>query len=169
MKRPSSGKRPPRTLEMRSAQAAVQSVLSLYGITDEIRANRLLTEWSDLVGPKIASRTRAYGVYDRVLVIEVASSAWLHELNMLKAQILAGLHERMGQPRLFDDLRFKLAGRTNPNRPVAPRPRSSASARRAQPTPATGAAREKIAREVEAVDDLELRELIARVRIGNDK
>jgi hypothetical protein len=30
-------------------------------------------------------------------------------------------------------------------------------------------AREQIAREVEAVDDLELRELIARVRIGNDK
>jgi hypothetical protein len=35
--------------------------------------------------------------------------------------------------------------------------------------PATGAAREAIVREVAAVDDDELRELIARVRITNDR
>jgi hypothetical protein len=35
--------------------------------------------------------------------------------------------------------------------------------------PATGAAREQIVREVEVVDDAELRGLIARVRITNDR
>ena len=162
-------RRPARSLEMRSASSAIQSVLALRGITDQVRAERLHTEWSELVGPKIAARTRPYGVTDRVLTIDVASSAWLHELNLLKQQILAGLHQRMGEPRLFDDLRFKLAGRSGP-RPAPQRPKARPlKAPPVTPSPATGVAREQIAREVEAVDDLELRELIARVRIGNDR
>jgi Dna[CI] antecedent, DciA len=169
MKRGAS-KRPPRALVMRRAQDAIRDVLALRGIADEVRAQRVLTEWGELVGPKIASRTRPDGVTDRVLYIEVASSAWMHELNLLKAQIFMGLLERLGEPRLFDELRFKLAGRTGRARPVPPRPR----ARPSRPTPpppvaATGVAREQIVREVEAVDDLELRELIARVRITNDR
>jgi hypothetical protein len=162
-------KRPARTLETRSAKDAVGTVLALYGIADQIRAERVLTEWAELVGPRISSRTRPYGVTDRVLVIEVASSAWLHELTMLKAQILTGLHLRMGAPRLFDDLRFKLAGGRG-NRPAPPRPRTRPEkVEPPPPVPATGVARENIVREVEAVDDLELRELIARVRIGHDR
>ena len=159
----------PRSLEMRSAGDAVKSALAFHGISDQVRAERLLTEWFDLVGQKIASRTRPYGVTDRVLVIEVASSAWLHELNLLKAQILGGLLERLGEPRLFDDLKFRLAGRSG-GRPtlIRPKPRPGPPPRPA-PTPATGAAREQIAREVEKVDDDELRELIARVRIQNDR
>lgn len=160
---------PPRALEMRRADEVIRAALKFHGITDEVRAERVLTEWTDLVGPKIASRTRPYGVTDRVLVIEVVSSAWMHELNLLKAQILAGLFERLGEPRLFDDLRFKLAGRSG-SRPAPPRPRGRpARPPRPPPAPATGAAREKIVREVEAVDDAELRELIARVRIDNDR
>ena len=159
----------PRALEMRSAGDAVKAALAFHGISDRVRAERVLTEWFELVGQKIASRTRPYGVTDRVLVIEVASSAWLHELNLLKAQILAGLLDRLGEPKLFDDLKFKLAGRSG-GRPnlIRPTPRPTAKPR-PQPTPATGAAREQIAREVEKIDDDELRELIARVRIQNDR
>lgn len=168
MKKPGA-RRPPRALEVRSAGAAVRAALAFRGITDQVRAQSLLTEWTDLVGPKIASRTRPYGVVERVLVIEVASSAWLHELNLLKAQILTGLLTRVGEPRLFDELRFKLAGRSG-GRPtlIRPRPRP-APPPRATPKPATGAAREQIARDVEQIDDDELRELIARVRIENDR
>ncbi len=154
---------------MRSAGDAIKSALAFHGISDKVRAERVLTEWADLVGPKISSRTRPYGVSDRVLVIEVASSAWLHELSLLKAQILAGLLERIGEPRLFDDLKFKLAGRSG-GRPtlIRPKPRPAPPVRPA-PKPASGTTREQIVREVEAVDDVELRELIARVRIQNDR
>lgn len=164
-----ANQRPRRTREVRSASDAVKALLKFHGISDEIRAQRVLTEWSDLVGPRIAERTRPHGVSERTLVIEVASSAWLQELNLLRPQILAGLLERLGAPRLFDDLKFKLAGGRG-QRPDLPRPRT----RPAKPTPpppipATGIARERIAKEVEKVDDLELRELIARVRISNNR
>ena len=161
---------PPRALEQRSARDAIGAALKFRGITDEIRAQRLIAEWSDLVGARIASRTRPEGIHERVLHIEVATSAWLHELNLLRTQILAGLLERLGEPRLFDELKFRLSGRGNRNTTVTPRGRAAIAAPpRPVPPPATGTAREQIVHEVEKVDDLELRELIARVRIEHDR
>ena len=162
-------KRPRRSGEIQSAATAINAALQQYRLTDTIRAERLITEWTELVGAKIAARTRPDGVSDRVLWIEVATSAWLHELNMLKRQLLDGLIQRLGEPRLFDEIRFKLAGRhrREPTKVPAPRPRAAPPL--PPGTPATGAAREQIVREVSGVDDAELRELIARVRITNDR
>jgi len=162
-------RRPLRALEVRSAKDAVSATLAYYGISENIRAERVHTEWYDLVGPRIAQRTRPFGVVGKLLVIEVASSAWMQELNLLKPQILTGLLERVGKPALFDDIKFRLAGPTRPNQPDR-RPRARATQASKPPAqPATGVARERIVREAEAVDDLELRELIARVRISNDR
>jgi hypothetical protein len=169
IKRKPNYKRPPRTNEPRSAEAAIKDALAYRGISEEVRAERIHTEWSDLVGAKISSRTRPFGVVGKLLVVEVASSAWLHELNLLRPQILAGLLQRIGEPRLFDDLKFKLAGQSGGRPPLRPRPPRPAPPPPRSPTPATGLHREEIVREVERVDDLELRELIARVRIANDK
>lgn len=160
---------PPRAFQATTAAHAVASALQFAGITDEIRANRLLTEWAELVGAKIAQRTRPDGITDRVLWVEVATSAWLHELNLLKPQLSRGLTERLGQPRLFDEIRFKLAGRGRRAPTSVPNARARPAVPRTVPMPATGVRREAIVREVAAVDDVELRELIARVRITNDK
>lgn len=154
---------------MLPASDAIAAALSLRGITEQVRAGRLLTEWSDLVGPKIAQRTRPDGITDRILWVEVATSAWLHELDLLRPQLVKSLLERLGEPSLFDDLKFRLAGRHRRD-PVALRAaRRPAPPPRPMPPPATGAARERIVREVGAVDDAELRELIARVRITHDR
>ncbi|HET9992827.1 MAG TPA: DUF721 domain-containing protein [Kofleriaceae bacterium] len=160
---------PARALEARSAKDAIGAALKFRGIANDVRAETLLAEWTDLVGAKIAARTRPEGIFDRVLVIEVVSSAWLQELNMLRAQILSGLLERVGEPRLFDELRFKIAGRARRHDVIRPRPRAVTAKPVKAVVPATGLARENIVREVESVDDAELRELIARVRIANDR
>jgi predicted nucleic acid-binding Zn ribbon protein len=161
--------KPPRAMTWRRAGEAVGAALAFRGITDAVRGERLLAEWLDFVGARIAARTRPDGIYDRVLVIEVASSAWLHELNLLRAQILAGLLERVGEPRLFDELKFKIAGRVNRRPTSTVRPRAAAKPAAPEIAPATGLAREQIVRETEAVADVELRELIRRVRIANDR
>jgi len=161
--------RPARVFGTLPASDAVAAALALHGITDQVRAGRLITEWSDLVGPKIAQRTRPDGVTDRLLWVEVATSAWLHELNLLRPQLLKGLLERLGEPRLFDDLRFRLVGRHR-REPVALRAaRKPPPPPRPIPPPASGVARERIVREAAVVDDDELRELIARVRITHDR
>lgn len=161
--------RPARAFAALTASDAIAAALDLHGITDQVRAGRLLTEWSDLVGPKIAQRTRPEGVTDRMLWVEVATSAWLHELNLLRPQLLKGLLERLGEPSLFDDLKFRLVGR-NRREPVALRTaRKPPPPPRPMPPPATGIARERIVRETGTVDDAELRELIARIRITYDR
>lgn len=162
-------KRSNRTFSTEPAARAIAQVIALHGITDAVRGERLVTEWTDLVGPKVASRTRPDGIHDRTLYIEVATSAWLQELNLLRAQLLANLLDRLGEPRLFDDLKFRLAGRRSRDAVVVPRGRKPPKPEKPLPPPATGAAREAIVREVAAVDDNELRELIARVRITHDK
>ena len=174
MKRPTKkgpgGRRfPDRLLATATAAAAVKNALDFHGIADDVRGERVVTEWAELVGAKIAERTRPDGITDRVLWIEVATSAWLHELNLLRPQLLAGLVERLGEPRLFDDIKFRLAGRRRRDAPVAARPRRRPAPTRPASRPATGGAREQIVREVAAVDDAELRELIARVRITHDR
>src|SRR5262249_50589883 len=131
---------PPRALESRTAADAITAALAFHGISDEVRAQSVLAEWSDLVGPRIAARTRPLRVFERTLVVEVASSAWLHELNLLRAQILSGLLERLGEPRLFDKLDLRLAGRQRRDSVVPPRPRTRpAPTPRPSPQPATGA------------------------------
>lgn len=161
--------RAPRAREPRTAAQAIISALGWTGITDEIRAQRITAEWTELVGAKIAQRTRPAGIRERVLYVDVATSAWMHELSLLKPQLLAGLLERLGEPRLFDDLRMKLAGRERHGTEGPTAGRRSVPPPRPFPMPATGAARERIVRETAAVDDVELRELIARVRIANDR
>jgi len=158
-----------RVREVMPASAAIASALKVHGIADEVRAERLVTEWTELVGSKIAQRTRAHGIQERTLIIEVATSAWMHELNMLKPRLLAGLRERLGNPPLFDEIRFRLAGASKKAPTVVPAPRPRYVTIAPSRAPATGAAREQIVREVEAVDDPDLRELIARVRITNDR
>ncbi|HEY4178112.1 MAG TPA: DUF721 domain-containing protein [Kofleriaceae bacterium] len=175
LKSPPGGKRftvPKSALRFKEAlpaRLAIANALKLRGIADEVRAERLVTEWVDLVGAKIASKTRAHGIQERVLIIEVVTSAWMHELNMLKPRLLAGLLERFGQPALFEDIRFRLAGSSRTKPTLVPQLRTKPKYIAPAVAPATGAAREQIVKEVEAVDDAELRELIARVRITNDR
>ena len=152
-----------------SASEAIANVLALRGLTDQIRAQRVIAEWRDLVGERIASRTRPREVSDNALFVEVATSAWLHELNLLKPQLLAGLLERIGEPKLFDRLELRLTGRSRRDDTVVPTARRPAPPPKPAPKAATGVAREAIVRDAAVVDDDELRELIARVRITHDK
>lgn len=71
----------------------LESFLERQGVREQVERVGVLEEWSERVGPKIAEVTRARSVADRTLFVEVRSSAWLMELNMMKGRILARLNE----------------------------------------------------------------------------
>jgi predicted nucleic acid-binding Zn ribbon protein len=52
----------------------------------------ILAEWPERVGARIAEVTRARSLADATLFVEVRSSAWLMELNMMKGEILTRLN-----------------------------------------------------------------------------
>jgi predicted nucleic acid-binding Zn ribbon protein len=66
--------------------------LERQGVKDEVERASVVEEWPERVGERIAAVTRARSVAKRTLVVEVRSSAWLMELNMMKGQILERLN-----------------------------------------------------------------------------
>lgn len=59
--------------------------------------------WREIVGPKIAGRSRVGKISRGVLTIQVASSAWSSELSFLRSDLLARLKRAGHEVR---DLRF---------------------------------------------------------------
>ena len=163
----------------------VQRVITHHHLNLDIRHERLFAEWASFVGDKVGQRTRPETIVetpgsstassvargtDRVLVVEVATSSWLHELRLLRPKIVADLLDKLGLPRLFDDIRFVLAGERKHREPTRRPPRRAAPPpHRVATAPATGAALQQIVDDTAQVEDPELRALIARVRIAHDK
>ncbi|MBK7535206.1 MAG: DUF721 domain-containing protein [Myxococcales bacterium] len=170
-KRRAQHKNAGRRREATSAGQLVADTLSAYGLTEKIRSYRVVAEWDQLVGERIAKRARPEGVVRRVLVVRVASSAWMHELGLLKQQLLAALWRATGEPRLFDDLSFQLAGRTRADKddPGSPPARRPPPPQPVMPMAAGELERAQILEESAVVEDSELRELIARVRTRHNR
>ena len=78
------------------------------GIKDQVARMEALDIWADVVGSHVAEVTRAKGVSEGTLFVEVRTSAWLMELNMMKRDVLARVNERLpGTP--LDRIVFVLA------------------------------------------------------------
>jgi predicted nucleic acid-binding Zn ribbon protein len=67
--------------------------LKKAGLREAILRADAVEEWEERVGEAIGRVTRAQGVRDATLVVEVKSSAWLMELNLMKEEILRKVNE----------------------------------------------------------------------------
>ena len=89
----------------------VERFLDEAGMTEQVRRQGVLETWPERVGEAIAAVTHARSLSVGTLFVEVRSSPWLMELEMMKADILrrvnAGQEEAlierivfvMGEPR----------------------------------------------------------------------
>ena len=71
----------------------LEGILKKAGLKDQVLRAEVVEEWEDRVGEAIARVTRAQGVRDATLIVEVRSSAWLMELNLMKEEILRRVNE----------------------------------------------------------------------------
>lgn len=76
------------------------SVFDKLGVTKEIATQDALLRWHEVVGERIAAVTHAKSVANGVLFVEVRSSAWINELNLMRREILARLNAGQGQARV---------------------------------------------------------------------
>ena len=86
----------------------LEGVLSKAGVRDQVRRMSVLELWPDIVGDGIAKVSRARAVVGATLFVEVRSSAWLMELNMMKGDILERVNRRF-QDVPMDRIVFKMA------------------------------------------------------------
>lgn len=86
----------------------VEGVLEDAGVRNQIRRQGVVESWDGIVGERIAEVTRAVRVDEAVLYVEVRSSAWLMELNLMKPSILERINEERDEGRI-EKVRFLLA------------------------------------------------------------
>lgn len=87
----------------------VEGILEKHGVRQQVRRMEVLELWGEIVGDDLAKVTRAKGVEDKTLFVEVRSSAWLMELNMMKRDFLERVNERI-EDAPFERVVFALAG-----------------------------------------------------------
>lgn len=67
--------------------------------------------WEELVGPKMASRSRPAKVMGKRLIVEVASSAWANEFEFLKHSLLEKIRSLPGASPI-EDIRLQIETRS---------------------------------------------------------
>lgn len=66
----------------------VDSLLEKWGVADQVERASIFGEWEDRVGEKLAARARPVRLDGGTLFVEVESSSWMMELQMMKRELL---------------------------------------------------------------------------------
>ncbi|MGW8268562.1 MAG: DUF721 domain-containing protein [Longimicrobiales bacterium] len=82
--------------------------LEKAGLREAVIRAEAVEEWQGKVGDAIGRVTRAQGVRDTTLIVEVRSSSWLMELNLMKEEILRKINEGRSEG-LIERIVFVLA------------------------------------------------------------
>jgi predicted nucleic acid-binding Zn ribbon protein len=90
---------------LESLSGLLPRVLKQLGLDQGLLGWRAVSDWPQVVGPRIARHTRAVAFRDGVLQVEVEGSAWMHELGFLKRDLVRKVNEQVGS-RLVRDVRF---------------------------------------------------------------
>ncbi len=87
---------------------ALGAFLRKKGLDRELKGQELLGRWNEVVGERIAGVAQPSGVARGVLYVEVRSSAWMSELNLMKSELLRRLNAGAGEGRV-ERIVFRLA------------------------------------------------------------
>jgi predicted nucleic acid-binding Zn ribbon protein len=70
--------------------------------------------WKSAVGEVIAENARPAAFKGRLLLVHTESAAWIHQLQFLKADLIARLNEALGR-ELVGDIKFKIGAEAPPS------------------------------------------------------
>ncbi len=76
--------------------SVLAALLEKHGVKEQVERMSVLNLWPELVGEHVAEVTKAKGVSEATLFVEVRTSAWLMELNIMKGEFLVRVNERLG-------------------------------------------------------------------------
>lgn len=102
------------TLQRRKRQAKfvhigsiIGDVLNKYRHETDADLVRVWQIWDDIVGTVIAQNAKPAAFKGRILLVHVSSSAWIHQLQFLKKEMITKLNDSLGKT-LVKDLKFKI-------------------------------------------------------------
>lgn len=71
------------------------------------KSARLNASWMEAIGEENIKHARPVEMKDKILVVNVDSSVWLHKLTMDKMKLLARIKGKMGED-LVRDIKFRI-------------------------------------------------------------
>jgi hypothetical protein len=145
-------------------------VLEAAGIAESVREHRLVTDWADIVGERVAARAFPIGLSKGVLRVRVSNSAWLHELSFLREALVGQANKIVGDPPLVKEIRFTQGaakpGETDEDDVVAALARRRRPAKKAVARPAASPqTAQRIERETAEISDPDLRAAVRSLRL----
>jgi hypothetical protein len=143
---------------------AHKGALTGLNLDQRLRESQAMALWPDIVGDVTAAKTRPLYVNRGTLVVHVASSAWAHQLSLLKPRLLALIEQRVG-PGVIRDLRMKTGQDRDPEAPEeVQEPRRQRLARLEVVVPAEE--QERIANMAQGVADPQLQERLRKLLLA---
>lgn len=92
---------------MKELGPIVEQMLRRYSLWHSYQQYLLIEKWSSIVGPGIATVTRADNINKGVLLVTVQDSVWLYHLSFLKPQLISKLNQHVGST-IVKDIQFKI-------------------------------------------------------------
>jgi hypothetical protein len=137
-----------------SPGAAINDVFRSLKLDETARSFRACQAFARAAGPRIVARARAERLRGAILHVRCVSSAWSHELNILKSTLVDKLKRTPGGEGV-EDLRFSVGPLEElPDWDQKLEPRATAQRSTGAPIP------EELERTIDDVKDPELRALI---------
>jgi len=85
----------------------LDDVLKPYRSRPDFALKEVWDLWNDTVGEIIAQNARPAGFKGKLLIVHVSSSAWVHQLQFLKKDMMIRLNTALGKP-LIEEIKFKI-------------------------------------------------------------
>jgi predicted nucleic acid-binding Zn ribbon protein len=86
-----------------SVEKIFESILKQNGIWQKFLENKIINNWKELVGAKIAKSTTKIDIVGRKLYLQVDSSVLRNELIMLRSNIVDIVNSKAGE-NIIDDV-----------------------------------------------------------------
>ncbi len=143
-----------------------------HGLTDAIRERCVLVFWREIAGVRIADRTRPMSITAGVLKLATGTSVLVHELQFFKKKLVEDINAWilanqvwLGAKPIVTDIRVTIGTVKSPEIASLGRQQQRHLQRLRPQIEISDADRSEILEATSAVEDLELRAMIERVRL----
>ena len=87
--------------------SVIGDVLKQFGPKSADELTRVWQYWDEAVGEAIAANAQPAAIKGDLLLVHVTSSAWIHQLQFLKLDIISRLNNALGKP-IIAEIKFKI-------------------------------------------------------------
>lgn len=90
-----------------SVSEIIPRVIKSMGLKKKAEQVQVMLDWNEIVSSPISEKTKPVEVKRGVLKVLVESSAWMNELQLMKAELIEKIEHRFGKNKIRD-IRFCL-------------------------------------------------------------